>query len=195
MTGVRVDEIADFMDLRGMKNSLAVFYSTFCFTPFENGDVLISSQNEPRIVLIPYETQTDAFRAALQRKLDALPPPHYDRVHPLGSDLMLAKMAPKMMLMTRVQYTIWAMQRTTQALSHAQNDIMQLSPCEVHELREEAVGESETTETAKAKKRNKKKKKKTKGIEEEGGNGTETAWNTPPSSAWSTEPNTPASLR
>lgn len=184
MTGVRVDEIADFMDLRGMTNSLAVFYSTFNFTPLENGDVIISSQNEPRIVMIPFETQTDAFKAALKRKLDALPPPHYDRVHPLGSDLMLAKMCPKMKLMTRVEYVIWAIQRSTQFFSHAHNDIMQLSPCEVHE--------------PKAKKKRKKKKKKAKGVgEDEGGGetGTETTCTTPPSSAVSTVPNTPRSLR
>lgn len=184
MTGVRVDEIADFMDLRGMTNSLAVFYSTFCFTPFENGDVLISSENEPRMVLIPYETQTDAFQAALKRKLAALPPPHYDRVHPLGSDLMLSKMAPKMKLMTKVEYTIWAMQRSTEALSHALNDIMQLSPCEGHGPRvHEADGDdadtlkSETSGAAKARKRKKKKKKKNNG------NDTDIACSTPPSSA------------
>ncbi|CAG80278.1 YALI0E32197p [Yarrowia lipolytica CLIB122] len=197
MTGVRIDQVADFMDLRGMKNSLAVFYSTFSFTPYENGDVMIGSANEPRIVMIPHETQTDAFRAALERKLATLPPPHYDRPHPLGSDLLLSKMAPKMKIMTRAEYILWQLRRLSQDYSHVPNSLM-LMPCEIHQ-KEVSAGvtdvKSKTTEVKTKKKR--RKKKKGKRVDTEAS--TDATCSTPPSSratsGWSTVPNTPTSSR
>ncbi|KAG5365665.1 hypothetical protein CJU89_0056 [Yarrowia sp. B02] len=175
MAGVRVDEVADFLDLRGINTSLSVFYSTFLFEPCENGDVVVGSLNEPRIVMLHNEAQTPAFRAALKRKLAILPPPHYGRSHPLGSDVLLSKIPPKIVIMTRQEYMLWAIQRLTQAESHTQDKLEALGPCSIHdpETPLASASQSEPTskgETAGSKKR--KKKKKNKGKEPASGTST-----------------------
>ncbi|KAG5357596.1 hypothetical protein CJU90_6436 [Yarrowia sp. C11] len=196
---VRVDLTADFLGIEGMKNNMSYFYSGFKFTPYENGDVMIGSSSQPRLVMIPVETQTDAFKAALKRKLATLPPPHFKVAHPLGSDTLLSKMAPKVITLEKYEYIRWSIQRSTHHLCHGLNNMMCV-PCLKH-LREYPCDDLPVETKSKKKKRKKKKKGKggnaTASTEAGGESGVTTDLDpsTPPSSratsGWSTIPNTP----
>lgn len=155
MAGIRVDLVADFLGLTGMKASIATFYSSFQFTAYENGDVVIGSHNEPRLVMIPNEDQTETFKAAVKKKLDNIPPPQYGKPHPLESDFILSKMPPQIIIVARSEYILWTIQRLTHGKSHDEDNLMLLARCNTH--RPAIVREAVAKPKKKKKKKNKKK--------------------------------------